>query len=148
VSLLLLILPPIIGRKAVPEVTTQKRAFRSFLAVDHQVVKVEIQFHRNFLFLDEAKAGMSRAACLKAMKAEGVYVGAYSGLANMLYTYAVFQEPQWWHHLPAIPDKVLGCDEARRTAMQLPYFTCNAPELVDQYAKAFEKVRAHRKELA
>ena len=40
-----------------------------------------------------------------------------------------------------------GCDEANRTAISLPYFTSEPPELVDQYAKAFEKVWAHRKEL-
>ncbi len=106
-----------------------------------------VYYNRNFLFLDEAKAGMSRAACLKALKAEGVHVGPYNGLGNLLHTYPIFQEPHWWHHLPAVPDKMPGCDEARRTGLQLPYFTCDAPELVDQYAKAFEKVWAHRKEL-
>jgi hypothetical protein len=40
-----------------------------------------------------------------------------------------------------------GCEEVRRTAIQLPYFTCDAPELVDQYVRAFEKVWAHRKQL-
>ncbi len=58
---------------------------------------------------------MSREACLKALKAEGVHVGAYSGLGNLLHTYPVFQEAQWWHHLPAVPDKMPGCDEVRRT---------------------------------
>jgi hypothetical protein len=28
----------------------------------------------------------------------------------------VFREEKWWHHLPAVPDKVLGCDEINRTA--------------------------------
>ena len=51
-----------------------------------------VYYNRNFLFFDEAKAGMSREACLKALKAEGVHVGAYSGLGNLLHTYPVFQE--------------------------------------------------------
>jgi hypothetical protein len=41
-----------------------------------------------------------------------------------------------------------GCEEARDRGIQLPYFTCDAPELVDQFAKAFEKVGSHRKRLA
>jgi dTDP-4-amino-4,6-dideoxygalactose transaminase len=106
-----------------------------------------VYYNRNFLFLDPAKAGMSREACLKALKAEGIHVGAYSGLGNLLHTYTVFQESQWWHHLPAMPDKMPGCEEVRRTGIQLPYLTSDAPEIVDQYAKAFEKVWAHRGEL-
>jgi hypothetical protein len=30
----------------------------------------------------------------------------------------------------------------------IPYFTEDVPELIDQYIKAFEKVWAHRKQLA
>jgi dTDP-4-amino-4,6-dideoxygalactose transaminase len=107
-----------------------------------------VYYNRNILFLDEAKAGMSRAACLKALKAEGVHVGPYNGLGNLLHTFPVFQEAQWWHHLPALPDKLPGCDEILRTGIQLPYFTCAAPELVEQYVRAFEKVWAHRSQLA
>ena len=40
-----------------------------------------------------------------------------------------------------------GCEEVRRTGIQLPYFPVEAPELVDQYVKAFEKVWAHRKSI-
>jgi perosamine synthetase len=32
--------------------------------------------------------------------------------------------------------------------MSLPYFTSDAPELIEQYALAFEKVWAHRQKLA
>jgi dTDP-4-amino-4,6-dideoxygalactose transaminase len=107
-----------------------------------------VYYNRNFLLFDEAKAGMSRAACLKALRAEGVHVGAYSGLGKLLHTYAIFQEPQWWHHLPAVPDKMPGCQQARDTGIQVPYLTCDAPELVEQYVRAFEKVWAHRNDLA
>ena len=106
-----------------------------------------VYYNRNFLFFDEAQAGMSRAACLKALKAEGVHVGPYSGLGKLLHTYPIFQEAQWWNRLPTVPDKMPGCEQVRNTAIQLPYFTCDAPELVEQYASAFEKVWAHRKEL-
>jgi hypothetical protein len=48
--------------------------------------------------------------------------------------------------LPA-PDSVPGCDEVNRTAILMPYFTSDQPELAEQYVKAFEKVWAHREEL-
>ena len=41
-----------------------------------------------------------------------------------------------------------GCDEANRKAIQLPYFTSEQPELIEQYVAAFEKVWAHRDSLA
>jgi hypothetical protein len=50
------------------------------------------------------------------------------------------------HHKPIIPE-IPGSEQANRTAIALPLFTAELPELVDQYAKAFEKVWAHRKEL-
>jgi dTDP-4-amino-4,6-dideoxygalactose transaminase len=106
-----------------------------------------VYYNRNFLFFDESKAAMSRANCLKALKAEGVHVGPYSGLGKLLHTYPVFQEAQWWHHLPKVPDAMPGCEQVRNTAIQLPYLTCDAPELIDQYIKAFEKVWAHREQL-
>ena len=105
-----------------------------------------VYYSSNLLFIDPAKAGMSREACVKALAAEGVGVTPYSW--ELLHNYTIFKEPQWWHHLPAVPDKLPGCDESNRTAISLPYFTSDAPELVEQYVKAFEKVWAHRKELA
>ena len=105
-----------------------------------------VYYSRNLLFLDSAKAGMSREACVNALAAEGVDIMAYSW--TMLHNYTIFRESQWWHHLPVMPDKLPGCDESNRTAISLPYFTSECPELADQYVKAFEKVWAHRKELA
>ncbi len=105
-----------------------------------------VYYSRNFLLLDSAKAGMSRQACVKALKAEGVDAAEFHW--TLLHTYAVFHEAKWWHHLPAAAEKMPGCDQANRTVISLPYFTSDAPELVDQYVKAFEKVWAHRKELA
>jgi len=104
-----------------------------------------VHYSRNLMFLDPVKAGMSRESCVRALQAEGVDVLAYGW--GLLHNYTVFHEAQWWHHLPAMPDKMPGCDEANRTAVSLPYFTSEQPELVDQYAKAFEKVWAHRDQL-
>ena len=98
----------------------------------------------NMLFIDEAQAGMSRAACVKALQAEGVQAGAVA--YTLQHKLALYKEPPWWHHLPVVPE-LPGSEKANTTAIGLPYFTSDVPELVDQYVKAFEKVWAHRKEL-
>jgi len=116
-----------------------------------QYVRPDMQrvfYSKNLLFIDEKKAGMSRAAAVKALKAEGVEVAEYSW--RLLHTYPIFSEERWWRHMPVLPkdDSLPGCDEANRTAISLPYFTSDQPELIEQYAKAFEKVWAHREALA
>ena len=85
-----------------------------------------------------------RASVVKALQAEGVKATAYS--YRLQHKCALYQEAQWWHHKPLIPE-LPGSEEANRTAISLPYFTTEVPELVEQYALAFEKVWAHRKEL-
>lgn len=102
-------------------------------------------FSWNILLLDEAAAGMSRAACIKALQAEGVQARAH--VYTLQHKLALYAEPQWWHHAPQLPD-LPGSEQANRTAIALPRFTADAPELVAQYVKAFEKVWAHRKTLA
>jgi dTDP-4-amino-4,6-dideoxygalactose transaminase len=99
----------------------------------------------NMLFIDEAQAGMSRGACVKALRAEGVQVHEHSYLLQ--HKCDLYREANWWHHLPVIPE-LPGSEQANATSIGLPYFTTQVPELVDQYVKAFEKVWAHRAELA
>lgn len=101
-------------------------------------------FSWNLLFLNEAEAGMSREACLKALKAEGVQASAH--VYVLQHKLALYSEVQWWHHAPVLPE-LPASDLANRTAIALPRFTSDVPELVDQYVKAFEKVWAHRREL-
>ena len=103
-----------------------------------------LYYAHNMLFLDEAQAGMSREACVKAQQAEGVQAKANS--YTLQHKLALYAEAQWWHHAPVIPE-LPGSEQANRTAIALPMFTSEVPELVDQYAKAFKKVWAHRKEL-
>lgn len=103
-----------------------------------------IYYAHNMLFLDEAQAGMSREACVKALQAEGVQATANS--YTLQHKLALYAEAKWWHHAPVIPD-LPGSEQANRTAIALPMFTSEVPELVDQYARAFEKVWAHRQEL-
>lgn len=97
------------------------------------------------LFIDEAEAGMSREAYVKALQAEGVNTSTYS--YRLQHKCPLYAEKKWWHHKPIIPE-LPGSEQANATAIPLPYFTSEAPELIDQYVKAFEKVWAHRKELA
>lgn len=99
----------------------------------------------NALFIDEKEAGMTRETAVKALKAEGVNTGALS--YTLQHKLPLYAEAEWWHHLPEIPD-LPGSEQANATAISLPYFTSEVPELVDQYIKAFEKVWAHRSELA
>jgi dTDP-4-amino-4,6-dideoxygalactose transaminase len=103
-----------------------------------------LYYSTNMLFLDEAKAGASRAALVKALQAEGVRATAYS--YRLQHTCALYHDAQWWDHPPVIPE-LPGSEEANKTSIALPYFTADVPELVEQYARAFEKVWAHRDQL-
>ena len=98
----------------------------------------------NMLFIDETQAGMSRAAAVKALRAEGVETSEFS--YRLQHKCDLYREAQWWHHLPTIPE-LPGSEQANSTAIPLPYFTSEVPELIDQYVQAFEKVWAHRDQL-
>jgi dTDP-4-amino-4,6-dideoxygalactose transaminase len=98
----------------------------------------------NMLFIDEAKAGMSCETCVKALQAEGVQ--ARANIYTLQHKLPLYAEAKWWHHLPSIPE-LPGSEQANRTAIALLLFTSEAPELIDQYVKAFEKVWARRKDL-
>lgn len=99
----------------------------------------------NMLFIDEKEAGASRGKVVEALKAEGVNANAMS--YTLQHKLPIYRESEWWHHLPTIPELPMS-EQANATAISLPYFTKEAPELVEQYIHAFEKVWAHRKELS
>jgi hypothetical protein len=46
-----------------------------------------------------------------------------------------------------IPQDLRGTSQVNKQAVRLPIFHDEASELIDQYAKAFEKVWAHRSAL-
>jgi perosamine synthetase len=98
----------------------------------------------NMLFIDEKEAGVSRAKVVAALQAEGVKTSALS--YRLQHEQPLYTENEWWHHTPEIPE-LPGSKQANDTAISLPYFTEDVPELVEQYAKAFQKVWAHRKTL-
>jgi perosamine synthetase len=107
-----------------------------------------IHYAWNMLFLDEKKAGFSRAAVVKALQAEGVKTSALG--YTLQHELPLYKEAKWWHHAPTIPTKeqMAGTYKANEWALPLPYFTEDCPELTEQYVKAFEKVWVHRDQLA
>ena len=104
-----------------------------------------VYYARNILFLDEAKAGTSRKAVVRALRAEGVRASEHS--YRLQHTCAIYHEENWWDHKPVISE-LPGSEQANRTAINVPPCTSEAPELIDQYARAFKKVWAHRAQLA
>jgi dTDP-4-amino-4,6-dideoxygalactose transaminase len=104
-----------------------------------------VYYSANVLFLDEAAAGMSRKDMVAALKAEGVSIA--SGDYPEQHKNVMYTEAKWWHHKPIVPD-LPGTTRVNATAVNVGLMRIEAPELVEQYARAFEKVWAHRKELA
>ena len=80
---------------------------------------------------------MTRAACVKALRAEGVQAGAYT--YPLQHEMTLYSDAAWWHHPPIIPE-LPGSTQANATSISLPYFTSDQPERVEQYVQAFEKV--------
>ena len=104
-----------------------------------------LYYSSNLLCLDESKAGLSREVLVKALQAEGVRATAHS--YPLQHKMPLYQDATFWHHKPTIPE-LPGSEEANRTMVALPYFTAAVPELVEQYAHAFEKIWANRKKLS
>jgi perosamine synthetase len=104
-----------------------------------------VYYNINMLLFDEKKAGMSRETVVKALDAEGVSVAIGGYPEN--HKYVIYSEPQWWHHPPKVPKVLPGCEDVNSRAINVSLIRQEAPELVEQYVKAFEKVWAHRKEL-
>ena len=113
--------------------------------LSEQRAKAEMQrvhWAANLLFFDEAKAGFRKEALLRALKAEGVRA---SGTPyDVQHKYRLYAEAKWWHHPLKIPASLPGCEQVNKSTVRLPLFTESAPDLIDQYATAFEKIWAHR----
>lgn len=105
-----------------------------------------VHWAANILFFDAAKAGFAKDRLLKALNAEGVRASAAPYPEQ--HKFAIYREAQWWHHAPVVPDVLPGCERVNAATLRLPLFNEAAPELLEQYAAAFEKVWAHRKSLA
>jgi dTDP-4-amino-4,6-dideoxygalactose transaminase len=100
----------------------------------------------HMLFIDEKKAGCPKQILIKALQAEGVHVSP--GFYEDQNRYPLYAEAKWWDHPVVIRKDLFGTKQVNTNSVRLPLFREPAPELIDQYVKAFEKVWAHRKELA
>jgi perosamine synthetase len=105
-----------------------------------------VYYHANMLLLDFKNLGFSRAALIKALKAEGVDVGFWDYPEQ--HKLKIYSEAKWWHHAPQIPASMPGNTYINANHIFLPLFYNEAPELIGQYVNAFEKVWAHRAEVA
>jgi perosamine synthetase len=102
----------------------------------------------NMLLLDEQKAGFKRNQAMKALQAEGVKFGGFATGYPEQHKFKLYAEAKWWHHPINVPTTLPGCQQVNRTALHLPLFYEDAPELDDQYVRAFEKVWARKSEIA
>ncbi len=105
-----------------------------------------VYYNANMLFVDFKKLGFSRQALLKALKPEGVSVSIWDYPEQ--HKLKIYSEAKWWHHPPRIPDSMPGNTYVNANHIFLPCIYEEAPELIEQYVKAFEKVWAHRDALA
>jgi dTDP-4-amino-4,6-dideoxygalactose transaminase len=103
-------------------------------------------YYANMLLLDASKAGFSRDTLLKALKAEGVRVSAWDYPEQ--HKLKIYSEAKWWHHPPTIPSSMPGNEYVNKNHIFLSLLYGEANEVIDQYVRAFEKVWAHRAELA
>jgi dTDP-4-amino-4,6-dideoxygalactose transaminase len=104
--------------------------------------QVRAYYNGNMLIFDEKKAGFPRAALLKALQAEGARASTW--VYPEQHKLRIYSEAKWFHHAPVVPESMPGSAEVNSTHIFLPLFHGEAPELIDQYVKAFEKVWAHR----
>jgi perosamine synthetase len=105
-----------------------------------------VYYNRNMLLIDFKKVGFSRDALVKALKAEGVDVNFWDYPEQ--HKLKIYSEAKWWHHPPTVPPSMPGNAYINGNHIFLPLFYGEASELTAQYVQAFEKVWAHRTDLA
>jgi dTDP-4-amino-4,6-dideoxygalactose transaminase len=98
------------------------------------------------LLIDFKKVGFSRDALVKALTAEGVDVNFWDYPEQ--HKLKIYSEAKWFHHAPQIPASMPGNAYINANHIFLPLFYGDVPELIGQYGDAFEKVWAHRTEVA
>ena len=105
-----------------------------------------VYYHANMLFVDVKKAGFTRDQLLRALKAEGVNASMWDYPEQ--HKLKIYAEAKWWHHAPVIPAAMPGDAQVNGTHVFLPLIHGDAPELIEQYAKAFEKIWTRRTEVS
>ena len=86
------------------------------------------------------------ALVARMLKAEGVRVSIWDYPEQ--HKLKIYSEAKWWHHAPTIPADMPGNRQVNQTHIFTPLLYGEAEELIEQQAAAFEKVWAHRSELA
>ncbi len=104
-----------------------------------------VYYHASMLFVDFKKLGFSRDALIKALTAEGVRASFWDYPEQ--HKLKIYSEAKWWHHAPKIPETMPGGEYVNANHIFLPLIYGEAPELIEQYIKAFEKVWARRDQL-
>ncbi|MDW8310041.1 MAG: DegT/DnrJ/EryC1/StrS family aminotransferase [Verrucomicrobiales bacterium] len=105
-----------------------------------------VYYAGNMLFVDFKRLGFSRDALLRALKAEGVPARFWD--YPQQHKLKIYSEAKWWHHPPTIPATMPGNEHVNANHIFVPLIYEDAPHLIEQYARAFEKVWAHPDELA
>ncbi len=105
-----------------------------------------VYYHRNMLFCDFKKLWLhaGRPAQGAASRGRGRELWDYPEQHKL----KIYSEAKWWHHPPAIPASMPGNAYVNANHIFLPLFYEEAPDVIEQYVKAFQKVWSHRKELA
>lgn len=102
-------------------------------------------YNGNMLFVDFGKLGVERPVLIKALRAEGVEASFWDYPEQ--HKLRIYSEAKWWPHPPVIPASMPGNAWVNANHIFVRCQYGEAPELIEQYARAFEKVWAHRKEL-
>jgi perosamine synthetase len=105
-----------------------------------------VYYSGNMLFVDFKKLGLPREKLIKALKAEGARASFWDYPEQ--HKLKIYSEAKWWHHPPTIPTSMPGNEHVNANHIFVPTLHGEAPELIEQYAKAFEKVWAHRADIA
>jgi perosamine synthetase len=105
-----------------------------------------VYYNGNMLMIDFKNLGVSRAALVKALNAEGARARFWDYPEQ--HKLKIYSEAKWWHHPPQIPAEMPGDACVNANHIFLPVFYGEAPEIIAQYVAAFQKVWAHRRELA
>ncbi len=104
-----------------------------------------VYYNASMLLLDEKKAGFTRDNLLKALRGEGVRASVWDYPEQ--HKLKIYSEAKWWHHPLTIPASMPGNTQVNSTHIFLPLVHGEAPELLDQWVRAFEKVWANRAQL-
>jgi dTDP-4-amino-4,6-dideoxygalactose transaminase len=115
-------------------------------AKEKGLIVLEDAAHAHGASMQGKKMGFSRDSLVKALKAEGVDVNFCDYPEQ--HKLKIYSEAKWWHHAPQVPASMPGNAYINANHIFLPLLYKEAPELIGQYVSAFEKIWAHRAELA